>query len=118
MEKFTLGIKEQHRGVAMDVYHGDWLNFRKGASMRLIDVDKLKKDRLWLIHATTKDKKLIPELNKYNIKYTYTTAKGNNETYYYTFSIYSKTQEDSEIIKTIFNNIKIKYSITEIDKSL
>lgn len=33
MEKFTLGMTEQHRGVVIDVHHGNWLNFRKGAVM-------------------------------------------------------------------------------------
>ena len=28
-----LGAMEQHRGVAIGVHHGNWLNFRKGAVM-------------------------------------------------------------------------------------
>ena len=28
-----LGTMEQHRGVAIGVHHGNWLNFRKGAVM-------------------------------------------------------------------------------------
>ena len=28
-----LGVMEQHRGLAIGVHHGNWLNFRKGAVM-------------------------------------------------------------------------------------
>jgi hypothetical protein len=78
-------------------------------------MDLFKKDKLWRITVTLKNKKALDEckkhLEKYNIGFTYIEkAKA--------IDIYSYNQKESSIIKNILNNYNHKYFIQEMAKSL
>ena len=78
-------------------------------------MDLFKKDKLWRITVTLKDKgeleKCIKQLEKYNIGFT-PIAKTNS------VDIYSYNQKESSIIKSILENYNHKYFIQEMAKSL
>ena len=78
-------------------------------------MDLFKKDKLWRITVTLKNKKALDEcmknLEKYNIGFT-PIEKTNS------IDIYSYNQKESAIIKTILANYDYKYFIQEMAKSL
>ena len=78
-------------------------------------MDLFKKDRLWRITVTLKNKKALEEckinLEKYNIGFT-PIEKTNS------IDIYSYNQKESAIIKNILANYDYKYFIQEMAKSL
>ena len=78
-------------------------------------MDLFKKDRLWRITVTLKNKKVLDEckknLEKYNIGFT--PIKDS-----LSIDIYSYNQKESAIIKTILANYDYKYFIQEMAKSL
>ena len=78
-------------------------------------MDLFKKDRLWRITVTLKNKKALDEckinLEKYNIGFT-PIEKTNS------IDIYSYNQKESAIIKNILANYDYKYFIQEMAKSL
>ena len=80
-------------------------------------MDKMKKDCLWKISVTTKDKSIVKKIENFDIEYTMSPIQYKKETYY-SIEIFSKNQKDSTIIKNILNEYKVKYNITEITKTL
>lgn len=78
-------------------------------------MDLFKKDKLWRITVTLKNKKALDEcrenLKKYNIGFT-PIEKTNS------IDIYSYNQKESAIIKNILGNYDYKYFIQEMAKSL
>ena len=78
-------------------------------------MDLFKKDKLWRITVTLKNKKALDEcvknLEKYNIGFT-PIEKTNS------IDIYSYNQKESAIIKNILGNYDYKYFIQEWAKSL
>ena len=80
-------------------------------------MDKMKKDCLWKISVTTKDKSIIKKIENFDIEYTLSPIQYKKETYY-SIEIFSKNQKDSTIIKNILNEYKVKYNVTEITKTL
>lgn len=78
-------------------------------------MDLFKKDKLWRITVTLKNKKALEEckenLEKYNIGFT-PIEKTNS------IDIYSYNQKESSIIKNILGNYDYKYFIQEMAKSL
>ena len=78
---------------------------------------KKKKDCLWKISVTTKDKSIIKKIENFDIEYTLSPIQYKKETYY-SIEIFSKNQKDSSIIKNILNEYKVKYNVTEITKTL
>lgn len=80
-------------------------------------MDKMKKDCLWKICATTKDKSIVKKIENFDIEYVMAPVKYKDETFY-SIEIFSKNQKDSAIIKNILNEYSIKYNITEITKTL
>lgn len=78
-------------------------------------MDLFKKDKLWRITVTLKNKKALDEckknLEKYNIGFT--PIKDS-----LSIDIYSYNQKESAIIKTILANYDYKYFIQEMAKSL
>ena len=80
-------------------------------------MDKMKKDCLWKISVTTRDKNLAKKIENFDIEYTMSPIQYKNETYY-SIEIFSKNQKDSTIIKNILNEYKVKYNVTEITKTL
>ena len=80
-------------------------------------MDKMKKDCLWKISVTTKDKSIVKKIENFDIEYTLSPIQYKKETYY-SIEIFSKNQKDSTIIKNILNEYKVKYNITEITKTL
>ena len=78
-------------------------------------MDLFKKDKLWRITVTLKDKKefekCIEQLEKYNVGFT-PIAKTNS------VDIYSYNQKESSIVKSILENYNHKYFIQEMAKSL
>ena len=80
-------------------------------------MDKMKKDCLWKISVTTRDKNLAKKIENFDIEYTLSPIQYKNETYY-SLEIFSKNQKDSAIIKNILNEYKVKYNVTEITKTL
>lgn len=80
-------------------------------------MDKIKKDCLWKISVTTRDKSLAKKIENFDIEYTMSPIQYKNETYY-SLEIFSKNQKDSTIIKNILNEYKVKYNVTEITKTL
>ena len=86
---------------------GVWISYRI--------MDLFKKDKLWRITATLKNKKefdeCIAQLQKYNIGCT-PIEKTNS------VDIYSYNQKESSIIKSVLDNYDYKYFIQEMAKSL
>ena len=80
-------------------------------------MDKMKKDCLWKISVTTKDKSIVKKIENFDIEYTMSPIQYKKETYY-SIEIFSKNQKDSSIIKNILNEYKVKYNVTEITKTL
>lgn len=80
-------------------------------------MDKMKKDCLWKISVTTKNKSIAKKIENFDIEYTMSPIQYKNETYY-SIEIFSKNQKDSSIIKNILNEYKVKYNVTEITKTL
>ena len=80
-------------------------------------MDKMKKDCLWKISITTKDKSIVKKIENFDIEYTLSPIQYKKEIYY-SIEIFSKNQKDSTIIKNILNEYKVKYNITEITKTL
>ena len=80
-------------------------------------MDKMKKDCLWKISVTTKDKSIVKKIENFDIEYTLSPIQYKKETYY-SIEIFSKNQKDSTIIKNILNEYKVKYNVTEITKIL
>lgn len=78
-------------------------------------MDLFKKDKLWRITVTLKNKNALDEcktnLEKYNIGFT-PIEKTNS------IDIYSYNQKESAIIKNILGNYDYKYFIQEMAKSL
>ena len=78
-------------------------------------MDLFKKDKLWRITVTLKNKqefdRCCNQLRKYNIGFT-PIEKTNS------LDVYSYNQKESLIIKNILNNYKHKYFIQEMAKSL
>lgn len=77
-------------------------------------MDFFKKDKLWRITVTLKNKKALDEciqnLEKYNIGYT--PIESTNS-----IDIYSYNQKESVIIKNILGNYNYKYFIQEMAKN-
>ena len=80
-------------------------------------MDKMKKDCLWKISVTTKNKSIAKKIENFDIEYTMSPIQYKQETYY-SIEIFSKNQKDSSIIKNILNEYKVKYNVTEITKTL
>lgn len=88
-----------------------------GVYLSMWIMDKMKKDCLWKISVTTRDKSLTKKIENFDIEYTMSPIQYKNETYY-SLEIFSKNQKDSTIIKNILNEYKVKYNVTEITKTL
>ena len=88
-----------------------------GVYLSMWIMDKMKKDCLWKISVTTRDKNLAKKIENFDIEYTMSPIQYKNETYY-SIEIFSKNQKDSTIIKNILNEYKVKYNVTEITKTL
>ena len=88
-----------------------------GVYLSMWIMDKMKKDCLWKISVTTKDKSIVKKIENFDIEYTMSPIQYKKETYY-SIEIFSKNQKDSSIIKNILNEYKVKYNVTEITKTL
>ena len=88
-----------------------------GVYLSMWIMDKMKKDCLWKISVTTKDKSIVKKIENFDIEYTMSPIQYKNETYY-SIEVFSKNQKDSTIIKNILNEYKVKYNVTEITKFL
>ena len=88
-----------------------------GVYLSMWIMDKMKKDCLWKISVTTKNKSIAKKIENFDIEYTMSPIQYKNETYY-SIEIFSKNQKDSSIIKNILNEYKVKYNVTEITKTL
>lgn len=88
-----------------------------GVYLSMWIMDKMKKDCLWKISVTTKDKSIVKKIENFDIEYTLSPIQYKKETYY-SIEIFSKNQKDSTIIKNILNEYKVKYNVTEITKTL
>ena len=76
--------------------------------------ERLQKDRLWIFNCTAKVEsadviKITELLKTMDISLTYNQWKDD----LYTLSIYSYTQSESEMIKSVLKNYKIKYCVIE-----
>jgi uncharacterized protein YebE (UPF0316 family) len=78
-------------------------------------MNKLKKDSLWIINITTKDTKVITQLEKYNLPYTVSNVAFRNKKYY-AINIFANTQKESSIIRNILDTNKIKYNVIDSKK--
>lgn len=78
-------------------------------------MDLFKKDKVWRITATLKDKnqfeECVTQLKKYNISFTPIVHTNS-------LDIYSYNQKESATVKNILNNYEYKYFIQEMQKSL
>jgi uncharacterized protein YebE (UPF0316 family) len=88
-----------------------------GVYLSMWIMDKCKKDCLWKISVTTKNKEIIKKLEPFSISYTISPVEYKNATYY-NIDIFSKNQKDSTLIKDILQKYEVKYNVTEINKSL
>lgn len=80
-------------------------------------LEKVKKDCLWKISITTKDKTLLNKIENFGIEYTINPVEYKKNTYY-SIEVFSENQKDSAIIKNILNEYNVKYNVTEINKKL
>lgn len=80
-------------------------------------LEKVKKDCLWKISITTKDKTLLNKIENFGIEYTINPVEYKKNTYY-SIEVFSESQKDSAIIRNILNEYNVKYNITEINKKL
>ena len=76
--------------------------------------EKMQKDRMWIYNATAKvcDSellKVVDLLNNAEIKLVYSKVAEN----LFTLQIFSNTQKESEMIKSILDNYSIKYCAIE-----
>ena len=86
-----------------------------GVCIAFTIVKKFTKDKIWRITVTLKNTDsgtVTYELNKHNISNTVFIGEGVK-----IIDIYSKSQGESILIKEILNKIKVKYFITEMDKT-
>ena len=60
-------------------------------------MDKMKKDCLWKISVTTKDKSIVKKIENFDIEYTMSPIQYKKETYY-SIEIFSKNQKDLSLI--------------------
>lgn len=77
-------------------------------------LEKMKKERLWIINATVKEdkkEKIEKDLRLKSIQYTLIEAKNNRNL----FSIYSYSRGESMLIREILDEYHIKHSIIESD---
>ena len=88
-----------------------------GVYLSMWIMDKMKKDCLWKISVTTKDKSIVKKIENFDIEYTMSPIQYKSETYY-SIEVFSKNQKDSTLIKNILNEYKVKYNVTEITKTL
>ena len=77
--------------------------------------EKFRKDRLWIFNATAKvtNEKLdnvVALLKKADVKLVYNAVVENE---LYTLQIFSNTQKESEMIRSILDNYSIKYCAIE-----
>ena len=86
---------------------GVWISYRI--------MNLFKKDKVWRITATLKNKEQFAEcvenLKKYNIGFSYVEMTR-------AIDIYSYNQKESQIIKNILKNYEYKYFIQEMTKTL
>jgi uncharacterized protein YebE (UPF0316 family) len=79
--------------------------------------NKFKKDKVWRITVTmpkySDSAEVTEELKKYNISNTVYIGDGVK-----IVDIYSKTQGESSLIKEILSKVKVKYFVTEMEKTL
>jgi uncharacterized protein YebE (UPF0316 family) len=78
-------------------------------------MNKIKKDNLWIINITTKDTKIIKELEKYNLLYTISNVTFKHKNYF-AINIFADTQKESRIIRNILEENKIKSNVTDSKK--
>lgn len=80
-------------------------------------IEKLKKDRLWRISITIKNKAILEEVKKglgyYNIKFLEVDSEK-----YHLIDVFSYTSAESILIKEVLKNKKVKYTIQEIERKL
>jgi hypothetical protein len=80
-------------------------------------LNKFKKDKVWRITVTmpkySDSAEVTEELKKYNISNTVYIGDGVK-----IVDIYSKTQGESSLIKEILSKVKVKYFVTEMEKTL
>lgn len=89
-----------------------------GVFIAMTIIEKVKKDSLWRINATvSKNTNIIDKLKAFDISYA-TSEITYKDKSYLSLDIYSRNQKDSLIIKKIFEQYKIKYTITEVPKRL
>lgn len=77
--------------------------------------EKITKEKMWIFNATAKvtNEKLenvVSLLKNANVKLVYTTVVKDE---LYTLQIFSNTQKESEMIKSILDNYSIKYCAIE-----
>jgi len=82
-------------------------------------MEKLKKDKLWIIEVNTKqDNKdfIIADLTSANIGFVYQSVNGKCKMV--NFKIYSYNQKQSQEVKKILSNYEVYYNIVESQKVL
>lgn len=77
--------------------------------------EKMAKDKLWVYNATVKEdstalKNIITLLKEMNIKCIYNEVVANE---LYTMQIFSNSQKESAMIKSILENYKVKFYAVE-----
>lgn len=80
--------------------------------------EKLQKDKLWVFNATVKNddenlKAIVKMLTVKNIKCLYNEVVKDE---LYTMQIFSNTQKESTMIKSILDNFNVKYYAIETEK--
>lgn len=79
-------------------------------------MERIKKERLWVINVTTKEESVLQDLEEYHIKYTDSLVHYKDREYH-NIHIFAETHNHSLIVKQILDNHKAKYHIEEISKN-
>ena len=78
-------------------------------------LDKLKKDKLWKICVTTKNKTIIPLLEEQAISYSFSEVFTMQHKKYYSIDIFSPSQRQSEKIAEILKTDEdVRYHVVEV----
>lgn len=78
-------------------------------------LDKLKKDKLWKVCVTTKNKTIIPLLEEQGISYSFSEVFTMQHKKYYSIDIFSPSQRQSEKIAEILKTDEdVRYHVVEV----
>lgn len=81
-------------------------------------IDKTKKDNLWKINITTSNSIMIKELETCGVSFNYVTTTSKKHKQIYIITAFSKSQQESIIIRDIVKKYDCNFNVVEVSKTL